>query len=125
MSSRTNAPKQSKGEFLALMAAAMATTAIAIDVMLPAFADVRGAFGMEDNSASTGLIVSVFIASMRFEAISYLDKNELSKTKLLKPSTLKHAKKAILNFFSLSGPSPQGFDLKIESKSTHKSFIWL
>ena len=38
--------RQGRGEFLALMAAASATIAIAIDAMLPAFADVREHFGL-------------------------------------------------------------------------------
>lgn len=59
-----------RGEFLGLMAAAMATTAIAIDVMLPAFSAVRDTFGIE-NPAQTGLIVSLFLGSMGIGQLIY------------------------------------------------------
>jgi DHA1 family bicyclomycin/chloramphenicol resistance-like MFS transporter len=55
---------QKRSEFLALMAAATAVGAIAIDAMLPAFGEVREHFALGDNPAATALIVSVFIAGL-------------------------------------------------------------
>lgn len=55
---------QKRSEFLALIAAASAVGAIAIDAMLPAFAEVRSHFDLGDDSAATALIVSVFIAGI-------------------------------------------------------------
>ena len=62
--------RMKRGEFLALMAAAMATTAIAIDVMLPAFSAVREEFGL-DNPAQPGLIVSVFMMALGIGQLIY------------------------------------------------------
>ena len=56
--------RQSRGEFLALMAAASATVAIAIDAMLPAFADVRDHFGLPATSSQVALIITVFVAGL-------------------------------------------------------------
>ena len=49
----------------------MATTAIAIDVMLPAFTEVREHFDLADNPARTGLIVSVFLGSLGLAQMLY------------------------------------------------------
>lgn len=56
--------RQTRGEFLALMAAASATIAIAIDAMLPAFADVREHFGLAGTSSEVALIITVFWAGI-------------------------------------------------------------
>jgi MFS transporter, DHA1 family, multidrug resistance protein len=56
--------RQSRAEFLALMAAASATVAIAIDAMLPAFAEVRDEFGLSPTSSDVALIITVFMAGL-------------------------------------------------------------
>jgi len=56
--------RQSRGEFLVLMAAASATIAIAIDAMLPAFADVREHFGLSATSSDVALIITLFMAGL-------------------------------------------------------------
>jgi DHA1 family bicyclomycin/chloramphenicol resistance-like MFS transporter len=56
--------RQGRGEFVALMAAASATIAIAIDAMLPAFADVRDHFGLAATSSDAALIITVFMAGL-------------------------------------------------------------
>ncbi len=63
--------RQSRAEFLALMAAALATVAIAIDAMLPAFADVREQFGLPATSASSALIITVFMAGIGVGQLIY------------------------------------------------------
>ena len=63
--------KQKRSEFLALMAAATAVTAIAIDAMLPALNQVRDHFGLQDNPASTAAIVSVFLGAMGLGQLIY------------------------------------------------------
>lgn len=60
-----------RSEFLALMAAATAVTAIAIDAMLPALGDVRTHFGLGDNPADSALIVSIFILGLGIGQIIY------------------------------------------------------
>ena len=62
---------QSRSEFIALLAAATAATAIAIDAMLPAFESVRAHFGLDDDPAQTALIVTVFISGLGFGQIVY------------------------------------------------------
>ncbi|MEA1903860.1 MAG: multidrug effflux MFS transporter [Actinomycetota bacterium] len=62
---------QKRSEFLALMAAATAVGAIAIDTMLPAFGNVRHHFDLGDNPAAAALIVTVFIAGLGFGQLVY------------------------------------------------------
>lgn len=63
--------RQGRREFLALMAAATAVVAIAIDAMLPAFADVRAHFGLDASSADTALIITVFFAGLGIGQLVY------------------------------------------------------
>ena len=63
--------KQKRSEFLALMAAATAVTAIAIDAMLPAFDQIRDHFGLQNNPASTAAIVTVFLGAMGIGQLIY------------------------------------------------------
>lgn len=57
-------PKRSRGEFLTLMAAAMAIVPIAIDAVLPAFGHVRAHFGLAPTSADVALVITVFMAGL-------------------------------------------------------------
>ncbi|MBI1225286.1 MAG: MFS transporter [Bacteroidetes bacterium] len=52
--------KMKSGEFIALSACTMALTALGIDIMLPAFAEIRHTFGLPSNSTATANIVSYF-----------------------------------------------------------------
>lgn len=63
--------RQSRGEFLALMAAASATIAIAIDAMLPAFAAVREHFGLAATSSDAALIITFFMAGIGIGQFGY------------------------------------------------------
>lgn len=63
--------RQSRGEFLALMAAGSATAAIAIDAMLPAFAMVREHFGLGATAADAALIITVFILGLGVGQLVY------------------------------------------------------
>ena len=54
-----------------MISAIMALTAIAIDLMLPAFDDVRDAFGLREGSADTGRIVTVFFVGMALGQIGF------------------------------------------------------
>ncbi len=64
-------PRQGNGEFLALMAAASATIAIAIDAMLPAFGSLREDLGLAPESSSVALVVTVFIAGIGVGQLIY------------------------------------------------------
>jgi len=59
-----------RSEFLALMAAATAVTAIAVDTMLPAFGQVREHFGLE-TASDTALIISIFIIGLGLGQLVY------------------------------------------------------
>ncbi len=48
------------GEFIALTACIMLLTALAIDIMLPAFGELRTYFGLEQDSTATAQIVTFF-----------------------------------------------------------------
>ncbi|HSF84207.1 MAG TPA: MFS transporter [Acidimicrobiia bacterium] len=63
--------RQRRGEFLALMAAATATIAIAIDAMLPAFGDVRTHFGLSATASETALIITVFMGGLGIGQVVY------------------------------------------------------
>jgi MFS transporter, DHA1 family, multidrug resistance protein len=54
----------SRRELLTLISAIMALTAAAIDLMLPAFDDIRSAFDLAEGSADTGKIVTVFFLGL-------------------------------------------------------------
>lgn len=51
-------------EFVALITALMASAAMAIDVMLPAFADMRAEYGMSPDSSQVGLVITAFFLGM-------------------------------------------------------------
>lgn len=51
-------------EFVALVTALMASAALAIDVMLPAFADMRAEYGMAPDSSRVGLVITAFFLGM-------------------------------------------------------------
>jgi DHA1 family bicyclomycin/chloramphenicol resistance-like MFS transporter len=59
----SDAPKRSMGkrEFIVLISMLMALTALAIDMMLPAFAQMRSDFGLEADSSTVALVVTVFL----------------------------------------------------------------
>src|SRR3954468_1968216 len=52
--------KMKQSEFIALTAFTMALTALAIDIMLPTFAQVREHFGLPRDSTATAKIISFF-----------------------------------------------------------------
>jgi len=56
-------------EFIGLSASCMMLTAIGIDVMLPAFADIRHDFGIEAASSNTSYIVTVFFWGQLFQIL--------------------------------------------------------
>ena len=51
-------------EFVAAIIAVMASTAVAIDIMLPAFPEMRAEFGMEPGSADVTWIITAFFLGM-------------------------------------------------------------
>lgn len=58
-------------EFVALMAATMALTAMSIDIVLPAFAEIRAEFGMAPDSAGAASIITVFFLGMAAAQLFY------------------------------------------------------
>ncbi len=60
-----------RNELLALISAIMALTAMAIDLMLPAFDDIREAFGLAEDSNQTGQIITVFFFGLAFAHLFY------------------------------------------------------
>ncbi len=57
-------PTASGREFIALLTALMAMTALAIDLMLPAFPDMREEFGMAADSAQVGWVITAFFLGL-------------------------------------------------------------
>lgn len=66
--------KMRSGEFIALSACTMTLTALGIDIMLPAFGEVRKHFGLGAGSTDTAQIISFFfmgqVAQIIFGALS-------------------------------------------------------
>ena len=58
-------------ELLALISAIMALTAVAIDLMLPAFDDIRDTFDLAEGSADTGQIVTVYFFGLAIAQMFY------------------------------------------------------
>ncbi len=52
--------KMKQGEFIALSASSMTLTALGIDIMLPAFAELRTDFNLDSHSTETAKIISFF-----------------------------------------------------------------
>lgn len=57
-------PEPGRREFIALASFLMSVTALGIDVMLPAFPDVRAAFGMAPDSTQVGFLVTAYFLGM-------------------------------------------------------------
>jgi len=58
--------KLSRLEFTFMMSMVMAVTALAIDMMLPAFGDMRAEFGLAADSNTIALVVTVFLLGLGF-----------------------------------------------------------
>jgi DHA1 family bicyclomycin/chloramphenicol resistance-like MFS transporter len=61
----------SRGELLTLISAIMALMALAIDLMLPAFDDIREAFDLDEGSGQVGQIVTVFFMGLAVAQVIY------------------------------------------------------
>lgn len=61
--------KVTRKEFIALSACCMMLTAMGIDVMLPAFSDIRREFGLDANSHDTAYIVNIFFLGQLFQIV--------------------------------------------------------
>ncbi len=58
-------------ELLTLISAIMALMALAIDLMLPAFSDIRTAFDLGEGSNQTGQVITVFFMGLALAQIIY------------------------------------------------------
>lgn len=58
-------------ELLALLSLTMALTALSIDLMLPAFGEIRAAFGMEPDSSDVAAMVTVFMIGLASVQLLY------------------------------------------------------
>ena len=61
----------SRRHLLTMISAIMALTAVAIDLMLPAFDEIRATFGLRDGSADTGRIVTYFFFGLAAAHLVY------------------------------------------------------
>ena len=61
---RASAGEATGREFLLLVTALMAMTAVGIDLMLPAFPDMRAEFGMASDSTRVALTVTTYFLGM-------------------------------------------------------------
>jgi len=52
--------KMKQGEFIALSASSMTLTALGIDIMLAAFAELRTDFNLDPHATETAKIISFF-----------------------------------------------------------------
>jgi DHA1 family bicyclomycin/chloramphenicol resistance-like MFS transporter len=64
MSSERFEAHMGKREFIVLISMLMALTALSIDMMLPAFGDIRGDFGLAVDSNATALMVTVLLIGL-------------------------------------------------------------
>jgi DHA1 family bicyclomycin/chloramphenicol resistance-like MFS transporter len=60
-----------RGEFLALLSLTMALTALSIDLMLPAFGEIRAAFDIDPDSSQTAAIVTVYMIGLAVAQVLY------------------------------------------------------
>ncbi len=61
----------SRRELIALMSLSMALTALSIDLMLPAFGEIRAAFDIAPDSSQTAAIVTVFMVGIAIAQLFY------------------------------------------------------
>ncbi len=61
----------SRGHFTALLSMIMALAAVGIDLMLPAFDDIREHFGLDPNSPQVAQIVTMFLLGMALSQYFY------------------------------------------------------
>src|ERR1044071_709024 len=61
--------KMKPAEFIALSACTMTLTALGIDIMLPAFAELRKSFGFNPDSTVTAKIISFFFMGQMAQLI--------------------------------------------------------
>jgi hypothetical protein len=59
-------------EFIAMVTAFMAMGALAIDIMIPAFPEMRREFGMSPDSTDVGWIVTAVSPSVRGSTVRHL-----------------------------------------------------
>ena len=65
-------PKQlSNRELIALVAMLMTLTALSIDLILPAFDEVRAEFGMEPDSSATASLITVYFIGLALPQLAY------------------------------------------------------
>jgi DHA1 family bicyclomycin/chloramphenicol resistance-like MFS transporter len=58
-------------ELLSLLALTMALTALSIDLMLPAFGEIRSAFDMPEDSSAVAAVVTVFFVGLSVAQVLY------------------------------------------------------
>ena len=62
LNSDANNFKLGRRELLSLIAALMALMALGIDILLPAFDDIRVAYGLSEDSSSPGQLITVYLS---------------------------------------------------------------
>ncbi len=67
----TTGPGAGRREFIALIAACMAMTALGVDTVLPAFDDVRTTFGLAPDSTSVSWIITAYFLGLAFGQLFY------------------------------------------------------
>ena len=60
----TSTARPGRAEFTGMMSMVMASTALGIDLMLPAFGDIRAAFGLESESTAVAGIVTAYFVGL-------------------------------------------------------------
>ncbi len=63
--------RMSQNEFVGFLATISATTALGIDLVIPAFGDVRGAFGLAEDSTQVALTVTTYFLGLSIAQIIY------------------------------------------------------
>lgn len=63
--------RMKQNEFVGFLATISATTALGIDMVLPAFSDVRQAFGLPDDSTQVALTVTIYFLGLSIAQIFY------------------------------------------------------
>lgn len=63
--------RMGQNEFVGFLATISATTALGIDMVLPAFGEVREAFGLDESSTQVALTVTVYFLGLSLAQIFY------------------------------------------------------
>ena len=107
MAAPVSAPRGSIGtvEFIALLSMIMALAALSIDLMLPAFGEMRSSFGLAEDSSRVAGVVTAFLLGL---AVGMMEPSEAVRTHAIEADGDRDALSAFPSLFQVPEPPGEG-----------------